>query len=119
MYLQAPRSARKAMSDSGTLHLFASQLWKLLYPLMGYQNVDRQLFLQKKNVLTWNQQRIEFCSLKPCRASPRMASVGEHFYRGGKDLGRAIVNSVCDLSLAESLPGKKSCRVQELPLLVS
>ena len=107
------------MSDSGTLHLFASQLWKLLYPLMRYQNVDRQLFLQTKNVLTWNQQRIEFCSLKPCRASPCMASVGEHFYRGGKDLGRAIVNSVCDLSLAESLPGKKSCRVQELPLLVS
>lgn len=107
------------MSDSGTLHLFASQLWKLLYPLMRYQNVDRQLFLQTKNVLTWNQQRIEFCSLKPCRASPCMASVGEHFYRGGKDLGRAIVNSVCDLSLAESLPEKKSCRVQELPLLVS
>ena len=52
-------------------------------------------YFSSKNMFTWNQQRIEFWGLKPCHASPCLASIGERFYRGGKDFRRAIVSKVC------------------------
>ena len=40
-------------------------------------------------------------------ASPQTAREGEHFYRGEKKVGRAVVNRVHGFSFTESLPGKK------------
>ena len=66
------------------------------------------LFLQPKNGFVWDEQRIGKKKKKKRRkekqhgahnygeprASPFKARVGEHFYRGGKEVGRARVNQV-------------------------
>ena len=48
------------------------------------------------------------CNHGEPRASPLTAREGELFYREEKEVGRALVNRVHGLSLAELLPGKES-----------